>query len=396
MSASTTDTDRTQLIGELLNLRDPVGVLSVYVGMDPAAEAHPRSAWQIRVDNDLRAIRRRLRVKGDHADRRTFEERLAALAPALAEMSDAATSGRGRALFAGIRSGVVHRFTVQTGFPTEASLGEIAHVIPLLRADDGHPRVIILVGRDTVRVLEARLGRADELRAFDVEPIVYDGAERKGPTASNRLRGQKVSTQRERWERHVEADHRRRLAGVGHRVARLAARRRWELGVVAGDPRTAEALVAILGDAGVESGLIELDIVGLSPTRAVEELAPVLDAAASRRNLALVKRARDGAAGGGRGAVGLDAVLERLEEGLVERLLLDGERPLRGAVARGGGLVVAGREHPPDPQFGDRLVVRAFETGARTFVLTGAAAAALADVEGVAAVLRSRPAVVAA
>ena len=182
-------------------------------------------------------------------------------------MSDAATSGRGRALFAGIRSGVVHRFAVQTSFPTEASLGEIAHVIPLLRADDGHPRVMILVGRDTLRVLEARLGRADELRAFDREPIVYDGAERKGPTASNPLRGQKVSTQRERWERQVEADHRRRLAGVGHRVARLAAQRRWELGVVAGEPRTAEALVEILGDAGVESGLIELEIVGLASAR---------------------------------------------------------------------------------------------------------------------------------
>jgi len=394
MTTSTIDTD--PLIRDLLNLRDDVGVLSVYVGVDPAAEAHPRSAWQIRVDNDLRAIHRRVRMEGDHADWRALEKRLAALAPALAEMSDAAASGRGRALFAGIRSGVVHRFAVQTAFPTEASLGEIAHVIPLLHADDGHPRVMILVGRDRVRVLEARLGRADELRAFDVEPIVYEGAERKGPTAPNPLRAQKVSTQRERWQRHVEADHRRRLARVGDRVARLAAQRRWELGVVAGDPRAAEALLEILGNAGVESGLIERDIAELSPARAMEELTPVLDAGASRCNLALVKRARDGAAGGGRGAVGLEAVLGRLGEGLVERLLLDGERPLRGAVTDGGGLVVAGSEDPPDRQFADRLAVRAFETGARTSVVTGAAAAALADVDGVAAILRSRPAVVAA
>ena len=62
MTASTIDTD--PLIPDLLKLRDDVGVLSVYVGVDPAAEAHPRSAWQIRVDNDLRAIRRRLCIKG--------------------------------------------------------------------------------------------------------------------------------------------------------------------------------------------------------------------------------------------------------------------------------------------------------------------------------------------
>jgi Bacterial archaeo-eukaryotic release factor family 10 len=383
-------------IRDLLNLRDDAGVLSVYVGVDPTAEAHPRPAWQIQLDNDLRAIGRRLRAEGDHARRMAFEARLAALAPTLAELSDAAAPGRGRALFAGVHSVVVHRFAVQSGFPTKAMLGDIAHVMPLLRADDGHPRAMILVGRDRVRLPEARLGHAEELHAFDVEPIVYDGAQRQGPTASNPLLGQKVSTQRERWERLVEADYHRRLTRVADQVARLAAERRWELGVVAGDPRAAEALVEVLDQADVESGLVELDIVELSPARALEELGPPLDAAANRRDLALVKHARDAAAGGGRGATGLDAVLEALEEGLVERLLLDGERPLRGAVAPAGRIVVAGSAHPPDPQFGDRLVLRACDIGARTSVVTGAAAAALADVDGVAAVLRSRPPVVVA
>ncbi|HUO71169.1 MAG TPA: VLRF1 family aeRF1-type release factor [Solirubrobacteraceae bacterium] len=389
MTAWTTQTD--PMIGELLNLADEVGVLSVYVGVDPSAEAHPRPAWQIQLDNDLRAIARRLRAEGDHARRMAFEERLAALAPALAELSDAAEPGRGRALFAGVQSGVVHRFAVQTGFPTEVTLGEIAHVMPLLRADDGHPRAMILVGRDRVRVLDARLGRAEELYVFDVEASVYDGAQRQGPTASNPLRGQKVSTQRERWERHVEADHRRRLSRAADGVSLLAARRSWELGVVAGDPRAAEALVEVLAEAGVESGLVELDIVELSPPRALEQLAPALGAAANRRDLALVTRACNAAAAGGRGAVGLEAVLGALEKGLVERLMLDGERPLRGAATADGRLVPADGEHPVDPQFGDRLVRRAYDTGARTSVVTGPAAAALVDVDGVAAVLRSRP-----
>jgi len=394
MTASTTATD--PMIRELLNLRDDTGVLSVYVNVDPATEAHRRPAWQIRLDNDLQAIRRRLHAEGDHADRIALAERLEALAPALAELTDAAAPGRGRALFAGVRSGVIHSFAVQTGLPTEAMLGDIAHVLPLLRADDGHPRAMILVGHDTVRALEARLGRAEELQVFDVEPIVYDGAERKGPTAANPLRGQQVSTQRERWERHVEADHQRRLSRVADRLGRLAARRGWELGVVAGDPRGAETLLEVLRDAGVESALVDLDIVDVSPARALEDLAPVLDNAASRRDLALVTRTRDAADAGGRGAAGLADVLGALEEGLVERLVLDGERRLRGTITPDGRLVVAASEHPADPQFGDRLVLRAVETSARTSVVGGAAAAALREVDGVAAVLRTQSAVVAA
>jgi Bacterial archaeo-eukaryotic release factor family 5 len=384
MTAATNPT-----IGDLLNLRDGFGVLSVYVGMDPAAEAHPRPAWQIQLENDLGAIGKQLRSEGDHARRMAFEECLADLAPALAELTDAALAGRGRALFAGVRSGVTHRFAVQSGFPTEATLGDIAHVIPLLRADDGHPRALILVGRDMVRVLESRLGRAQELHAFDIEPIVYDHAQKQGPTASNPLRGQKVSTQRERWERHVEADHHRRLAHVARRLERLAAQRRWELGVVAGDPRASESLLQVLREAEVECELVELDLVELSPTRVLAELAPVLDAAARRRDLALVRRTRDAAAAGGRGAAGLVPVLGALDRGLVEQLVLDGERPPRGAVTGDGRLVVPGRELSADPQFADRLVLHAFETDARALLVGGAAAAALADVDGVAALLRS-------
>jgi Bacterial archaeo-eukaryotic release factor family 10 len=394
MTSAKTHTEPT--VRDLLNLRDDGGVLTVYVGVDPTAEAHPRPPWRIRLDNDLRAIRRRLRAEGDHARRTAFDERLAALAPMLAELSDTAAPGRGRALFAGVCSGVVHKLVVQSCIPTEAVLGKIVHVMPLLRADDGHPRAMILVGRDTVRVLETRLGRAQELQSFDVEPIVYDSAERKGPTAPNPLRGQKVSTQRERWERHVEADHHRRLARVAHQVTILTAQRHWELGVVAGDRRTAGSLLERLGDAGVDAALVELDIVEPSPARAAEELGPVLDAAARRRDLALVQRALDAADAGGRGAAGLAAVLAALEEGLVERLLLDGECRLRGAVTRDGRHVVAENDDSAGPEFADHLVRRAFETRARTSVVAGAASAALAEVDGVAAILRSQSVAVAA
>ena len=375
-------------IADLLRLRDEVGVLSLYVGIDPAEEARARPAWRIRLDKDVQAIQKRLRAEHDHARRMAVEERLQALTPTLADLTKAAEPGRGRALFAGVRSGEVHTFALQVALPTEATLGEIARLMPLLRVDDGHPRGVILVGRDAVRVLEARYGRAVQLQAHDVEPVVYDHDERKGPVASDRLRGQKVSTQRERWDRHVEADHARRLARAAGRVGRVATARGWELGVVAGDPRGAHALIEALVKAGVATELVDRDLVDLTPMHALAELAPVLDAVAQRRDLALVSRTRDAAAGGGRAAVGLDAVLAALEEGLVETLLLDGDRQALGTVAVDGRLIAARPGVEADPQFADRLVQRAFETRARSRVVVGAAGAALAGVDGVAAVLR--------
>jgi hypothetical protein len=226
------------------------------------------------------------------------------------------------------------------------------------------------------------------LRKFDVEPVVYDRAEKKGPVASNRARGQKSVTQRERWERHVEADHHRRLTAVTEALARLARERGWALGVVAGDPRGAHMLVDALATAGVPTELVDRDLIAAAPAHAVAELTPVLAAAAERRDVALVQSALGAAAAGGRGAAGLASVLGAFDSSRVERLLLDGERPPVGAVGADGRLTVLDGDVSPDPQFADRLALRAHDTGAPTTVVAGAAGAALADAGGIAAILR--------
>lgn len=374
MSASTGTT-----IDDLLRLRDDVGVLSVYVGIDPALEARARPPWQIELEKDVRAIRRRLRAEHDHARRMAVEERLTALAPVLAELVDASGGGRGRALFAGVGSGELRSFDLQVELGTGATLADVPHVFPLLRADDGRPRAVVLLGRDSVRVLEARLGRAEELRKLDVEAVVYDRAEKKGPAASNPFRGQKSVAQRERWARHVEADHRRRLTAAAAEIDRLARARGWTLGVVAGDPRGARLLAETLEGAGVPTKLVDRDLIDAAPAHALVELAPVLAAEAERRDLELVRGAIDAAAAGGHGASGLEDVLVALDASRVERLLLGGDRPPTGPVDP---------DAPRDPLFVDRLVLRAHDTGAHVTVVAGEAAAALAGIEGVAAILR--------
>src|SRR5581483_7565964 len=143
-------------LADIVRLRDEVGVLSVYVGVDPAAQATTRPAWEIELEAALGRLLAQAHEEGPHARWAVLDERLRTLAPALAQLADPTVRGRGRALFTGVGSGDVHTISVQPMLPTEASVGRVPRVVPLLRVDDGHPRALVLVGRDRMRVLETR------------------------------------------------------------------------------------------------------------------------------------------------------------------------------------------------------------------------------------------------
>lgn len=382
-------------VSDVVRLHDRIGVLSVYVGIDPSAEAAAKPSWAIALDGDLHELRSKLRIEGRHEDWVAFDERLRELAPALSWAVDATEHGQGRALFAAIGSGDVHTIALQARLPTSATLGRVPHLLPLLAADEGHPVGMVVVGRNVVRALDARLGTVTKLRAFDVEPVVFDGAERKGPAAANPLRGQQTVAQRERYEHHVEAQHRRRLKRSATLVSELADARGWKLAVVVGDPRGALPVVESLESCGVETQLVERNLEALTLAQTYRELAPALAALRRRRDLGLVQRIQDAALSGGNGATGLADVLTVLEEGRVDHLVLDSAHPLVGAVDPNGrvhppGLVVPGyaeAELQPETLLMDGMVVRALHSGARVTVLHGSVTA-LAEAEGVAALLR--------
>ena len=383
------------LIADAVGLHDEIGILSIYVGIDPVAEATARPPWEIELDAELQLLRARMRAQG--RERWTaFDHCLDALAPALTRLVDATEHGRGRALFAAVDSREVHTVAAQTRFATKTTLGTVAHVIPLLRVDEGHPVGLVLVGRDRVRMLETRLGEVVECVTFDVEPVVLDGPERKGPSAANPLRAQQTVAHRERYERHLEVEHRRRLVDAAEQIARTAVRRGWEIAAVAGDARGTQPLAEALAAAAVEVELVHRDLAESQPARALAELEPALHAARSRRDLALALKARDAASSGGRGAIGLGDVLGALAEGRVDRLLLDGERQFTGAASASGELFpagilpagLAGTELEPEPLLADRMAVQALGTRARVTVVGGEAAAVLANADGVAALLR--------
>lgn len=377
------------LVAVLSHLRDPIGVLSVYVGVDPTAETTPRPAWEITLDDALDSMRRTMREEGPHERWVSLDRRLQELEPELSRLVGAAEHGRGRGLFAGIDSGEVHGITVQPAFPTRVRLGEVAHLIPLLAVHEGAPMGLVVIGRHSVRMLEARLGEVTEITSVDVEPVVVDGAERKGPARSNPMRAQHMVAQRDRYARHLEADHSRRLASATDTLTRVAVERGWPVAVVSADPRGGRPVVDGLRAAGIEVEHVDRDLIELPATQAFAELAPRLDAARRRRDLALVRRIRDEALSRGPGALGVVGVLAALAEGRVDRLVVDGRREIPGSVAADGELrPYDAATSTSEPLFGDHMAIRAIESGASVSVVDGDAAEALADADGIAALLR--------
>jgi hypothetical protein len=134
--------------------------------------------------------------------------------------------------------------------------------------------------------------------------------------------------------------------------------------------------------------LIQLDQAALSET-----ITERLRAEHSEQEERLARDIREAALGAGSGAVGLSDVVGALNEGRVAHLVYDPEVRYEGSIGADGTLR-AGHERAadgpatPEPRLTERLVERALETGARVSPVEGAARGALAEADGIAALLR--------
>jgi hypothetical protein len=381
----------------LARLRDPLGYLSVYVDADPHEKNAQRTPWAIGVENGLREVRERVKEEGPRERWTAVERRLSELQPALADLVDPAAHGRGRALFAAIGASDVHQVALQAPLVTRVVLEDTAFIAPLVAAlDEGRPAGIVTVSLPTVRVLEHRLGVTSEVVTLSVDPDTSDWREMKGPAAANPARGQQSAPQRDRFERRLEEHRVRLLEAAGTRLGQIAAERRWDRLVVAGDPHLGKIVTEHVQLGNGDVVLVGRTLEDLTPAELGAELAHELEAAHRRRELALVERARDSALGGGHGAVGLADVLTSLAEGRVAHLLYDAGLELEGVRTPDGLLAPKGVVPPgvdpdslePEPNLAERMVEAALATDADVSPLEGEAAEALAETDGVAALLR--------
>jgi Bacterial archaeo-eukaryotic release factor family 10 len=387
-----------QTLVSVMRIRDPYGVLSVYVDADPTERTREKPAWQVVIKNELEALRERVKSDGPHETWRALFARLEALEPDLERLLDPKESGRGRALYAAVSDGGVERLAVQLPLPNRVVFERTAYVRPLLAVlDEARPAGIVMVSRSGVRLCEWKLGVADELARWKFEPETQEWRESKAKPSRSPSPGQQIALERDRFERRLDEARRRFFVPVAQALDGIATGRSWERLLLAGDPRLTEAFVAALPKDGrrevvaSERLLEDLDRHALGQA-VVDELR----AAKRRREVRLVERALDAALSGGAGALGLDDVLAALFEGRVHTLVLDGDREWAGLMEPDGRLWPEGTQ-PGDvpsgkltaePFLAERMIEQALARGATVTPVEREAAAPLADYDGTAAILR--------
>ncbi len=384
-----------QTILDLINLQDDVGVLSVFVGITPERAAEPRPGWPIAIRNELRALRQRVKEAGPHEHWVALSERVEKLEPELERLLDASRYGRGRALFATVADDRTETVAIQIPFQDRVVFDRSAYVRPLVAVyDEGRPAGIAVVHNRGARLLEWRVGEAEEL--FH-EPFTIGGRdwrEHTGPAPAQPLDTRPGGHRRDRYEERVDENRNRFLREQARVVADTANRRRWDRLVVAGDPRLTKPFSEELHPSPGEQLLVfDLSWGEEAPSNIAEAAWELLKTRRRERERNLVEEARDRTLAGGTGSLGLDDVLASLNEGRVERLLFDVDASFSG-YRTPDGLLYTTDQIPTvqktieEPLLLERMIQRAVATSAQVTPVEEEAAEALRVHGGVAALLR--------
>jgi hypothetical protein len=351
----------------LAEWRPPLGVVSVYLRVDPDDRG---GGWRTELRNGLSALTQRSHELGHEAAsalRATcerIEERFANHERSLPRaeigfVEVAAKNGDGRWWSAHV---------TPPALPTTA-LDERPVVAPLVSLlERGAGRGVVLVSGERVRLLEWEPGRLEELHAWELSIFSRDWRERKAHRVSDPARAQAVGASgHDQFDERLAENRRRFLGECGRLAAEEAQRHEWHEALVFGATdhfRDFEHDAAIRGLSILQAG--ESDLISEPPGRLEANVAEAAARVEGTRDREQVERALDATRGGLRGAVGEQETEAALAEARVEELLID-----------------ASRASSSEP-----MVRAALEGGGRVRAVTGAAAELLADVDGVAALLR--------
>jgi hypothetical protein len=353
---------------ELSEWRPPLGVLSVYLGFDPADRG---GAWRTELRNGLDAV---LDNHGDAEHGRRVA--LRATAKRLTERfedGDLRPPPRGEVGFVEVaeKGGAEHWFGV--GVAPDASacveFGPEPVVAPLLdlcaRSGD---RGVALLSSERVRLLRCAEGSLADLEDWELSITSLDWRERKSQSTNDPARAQAVgSSGHDQFNERLEHNRQRFLSECGGlAVRRLEDEALAEL-IVFGPAKDLESFKSGFG--APRAALIvggDVELISAPKGQVSALVAEAIARHDEERDHAVVARALDEAKGGSRGAVGLQETKEALGEGRVDHLVFDG---------------AIGEE-------AESLIRAALAGSARVTVVRNELAAPLAEAEGVAAILR--------
>jgi hypothetical protein len=349
--------------------RPPLGVLSVYLGFDPADRG---GAWRTELRNGLDAILD-LHKEVEH-DRRVALRATAKRLTARFEDGDLRPPPRGEIGFVEVaeKEGTEHWFGTGVAPAANACVefGAEPAVAPLLELC-GHPsaRGIALLSSERVRLLRCAEGGLDELDEWELSITSLDWRERKSQSTSNPARAQGVSASgHDQFGERLDHNRQRFLTECGRLTGERLEQDGLEEVVVFGPSRDVESFNAGFNASQGQLTLGgELDLISVPKGKVGEVVADVVGRLDEERDRELVERALAEVKGGSRGAAGSQETKEALAEGRVDHLVLDA--------------AIDGAET-------ESMVRAALAGSARVTLVRDEVAAPLAEAEGIAAILR--------
>jgi hypothetical protein len=348
--------------------RPELGVLSVYIGFDPADRA---GAWRTELRNGLEAI------LDSHEDVE-HEQRVALRATAKRiverfEDGDLRPPPRGEIGFVEVAAKEGGERWWGTGTASVAGVCvEFAPepvVAPLLAlCCRGAARGVALISSERVRLLRCAEGALAELEDWELSVTSLDWRERKSQSTNNPARAQGVSSSgHDQYGERLEHNRQRFLNECGGLAARVLEERGLDQVVVFGPAKDVEAFNAGFGSAKAKLALGgEMDLISTPKGKLNEVVGAAIERLDGDRDRALVERALGEAKGGSRGSAGIQETKEALLEGRVDHLVFD-------------AAIEADAED---------LIRAALAGSAEVTIVRDELAEPLAEAEGVAAILR--------
>lgn len=380
----------------LAGMSDEIGVLSLYTTADPNAETG-QPAWQKRVRNQLRQLPEQVKAERSRDDWLAVKSRLEELSAELDQMLDSRMPGRGRALFAPMsNTRNAEIVSVQVPLTDHVALAPKAQLRPLLSAwSHAAPAGAIAVSSQEIRIVDMRLGRAEDVATIPHPEDTADRRDMTGPAHSNPSMAQSMVSLNDVYDRREEYRLHRYLHSMGPAVAQFATDRGWDVVAITGGVSQAQALAS-----GFPHGF-QPEVVVLphpvsnsaTPSKLAALVSPAVAESRNERAQRLASHARNAAmaAKPGLGAIGLQPTLAALQQGQVAHLLLAQDASWTGLRAPDGTLIAARGAGSngliPEPHLDELMIELAFRDGAAISVLDQRAAEALGD-EGIGAILR--------
>ncbi|MGN6557435.1 MAG: VLRF1 family aeRF1-type release factor [Solirubrobacterales bacterium] len=343
--------------------RPELGVLSVYLGFDPADRT---GAWRTELRNGLDAILESHK-EAEH------EKRVALRATAKRmierfEDGDLRPPPRGEVGFIEVaeKAGVERWWGTGSPPVADACVEYAADpvVAPLIAlCCRGADRGVALLSSERVRLLRCAEGALEELEDWELSIFSLDWRERKSQSTAQGV----GSSGHDQFDERLEHNRQRFLTECGKLAAGVLEDSGLDQMIVFGPARDVEAFNAGFGSAKAELALGgDVELISTPKGKLGEVVAEAIERLDDQRDRELVERVLGEAKGGSRGAVGLQETKEALAEGRVDHLVFDG---------------AIGSE-------AEALIRGALAGSAEVTIVRDELAAPLAEAEGVAAILR--------